>query len=168
MVCECMHLPAGLKPHHEYHAMMRQRGMTLVELVMAIVIIGIAAAALYSAMASLAGRSADPMLRQQSVLLAEAYLEEILAQAYADPGAAACNQRLCFDDVLDYHNLDDQPPQDARGGVLNQLAGYRVRVSVSTGSLGAGATSVAARYVEVRVSDPTGAELRLGGYRGDY
>lgn len=167
-MCECMHLPAGLKPHHEYHAMMRQRGMTLVELVMAIVIIGIAAAALYSAMASLAGRSADPMLRQQSVLLAEAYLEEILAQAYADPGAAACNQRLCFDDVLDYHNLDDQPPQDARGGVLNQLAGYRVRVSVSTGSLGAGATSVAARYVEVRVSDPTGAELRLGGYRGDY
>jgi MSHA pilin protein MshD len=163
-----MHLPAGLKPHHEHHAMMRQRGMTLVELVIAIVIIGIAAAALYSAMASFAGRSADPMLRQQSVLLAEAYLEEILAQAYADPGAAACNQRLCFDDVLDYHNLDDQPPQDARGGVLNQLAGYRVRVSVSTGSLGAGAASVAARYVEVRVSDPTGAELRLGGYRGDY
>ncbi len=167
-MCGCMHLPAGLKPHHEHHAMMRQRGMTLVELVMAIVIIGIAAAALYSAMASLAGRSADPMLRQQSVLLAEAYLEEILAQAYADLGAAACNQRLCFDDVLDYHNLDDQPPQDARGGVLNQLAGYRVRVSVSTGSLGAGAASVAARYVEVRVSDPTGAELRLGGYRGDY
>ena len=57
--------------------MKRQRGMTLVELVIAIAIIGIAAAALYSAMASLAGRSADPMLRQQSLLLAEAYLEEI-------------------------------------------------------------------------------------------
>lgn len=148
--------------------MKRQRGMTLVELVIAIVIIGIAAAALYSAMASLVGRSADPMLRQQSLLLAEAYLEEILAQAYADPGAAACSQRACFDDVLDYHNLDEQPPQDARGAVLNQLAGYRVRVSVSDSSLAAGAASVAARYVEVRVTDPKGDELRLGGYRSNY
>ena len=48
-----------------------QRGMTLVELVITIVIIGIAAAALYSAMAASTGRSADPLLCQQSLSIAE-------------------------------------------------------------------------------------------------
>ncbi len=48
----------------------------------AIVIVGIAAAALYSAMAAITARSADPMLRQQSLMIAEGYLEEILAKPY--------------------------------------------------------------------------------------
>lgn len=52
--------------------------MTLVELVITIVIIGIAAAALFSAMASITARSADPMLRQQSLYIAEAYLGTLL------------------------------------------------------------------------------------------
>ncbi len=145
-----------------------QRGVTLVELVIAIVIVGIAAAALYSAMASISARSADPMLRQQSLLLAEAYLEEILAQAYADPGASAACGRACFDDVADYHGRNDQPPRDAQDNVLPQLAGYRVQVSVTDSSLADGAASVPARYVEVRVTDPAGQELVLGGYRGNY
>ncbi len=148
--------------------MRRQRGMTLVELLLAIVIVGIAAAALYSAMAAITARSADPMLRQQSLLLAEAHLEEILAQAYADPGAASACGRACFDDVLDYHGLDDQPPHDAQDNVLTQLAGYRVQVSVTDSSLADGAASVPARYVEVRVTDPAGQQLILGGYRGSY
>ena len=38
----------------------------------------------------------------------------------------------------------------------------------SCGVAGAGAASVAARYVEVRVTDPKGDELRLGGYRSNY
>lgn len=144
-----------------------QRGMTLVELVITIVIIGIAAAALFSAMASITARSADPMLRQQSLMLAEAYLEEILAQAYADPGATSTCGRACFDDVTDYHGLNDKPPRDALDNVLTQLLGYRLQVSVSDKSLTDGAT-VPARYVEVRVTDPAGQELILGGYRGNY
>ncbi len=149
-----------------------QRGMTLVELVIAIVIVGIAAAALYSAMASITVRSADPMLRQQSLMLAEAYLEEILAQAYAGPEIApvpsSCAERAYFDEVLDYRSLDQQPPCDAQGNMLTQLAGYRVQVSVTDSSLADGAASVPARYVEVRVTDPAGQELVLGGYRGNY
>ena len=78
-----------------------QRGMTLIELVISIVIIGIAAAALYSAMASISGRSADPMLRQQSLAIAEAYLEEILLQSFTDPDGLADCGRSCFDDVGD-------------------------------------------------------------------
>ena len=80
-----------------------QRGMTLIELVMTIVILGIAAAALFSAMAAITGHSADPMLRQQSLAIAEAYLEEITLQAFpASTTCAASNSgagRSSFDDV---------------------------------------------------------------------
>lgn len=146
----------------------RQQGMTLVELVIAIVIIGIAGAALFSAMASITGRSADPMLRQQSLMLAEAYLEEILAQAYVDPGATATCGRACFDDVADYDGLNDKPPRDALDNVVTQLLEYRVQVRVTNDTLADGAATVPARYAEVRVTDPAGQELILGGYRGNY
>ena len=69
--------------------MSRQQGMTLVELVISIVIIGISAASLYSAMAAITGRSADPLLRQQSLAIAEAYLEEILLQPFLDPATGS-------------------------------------------------------------------------------
>ena len=149
-------------------ALTRQRGMTLIELVISIVIIGIAAAALFSAMAAIGGRSADPLLRQQSLSIAEAYLEEILLQAYTDPGAATYDHRGCFDDVQDYDDLDDQPPKNASGEAITALAGYRVRVSVSASNLTDGTAIAAARYVEVTVTDPAGQDLLLGGYRADY
>ncbi|MFG3452625.1 prepilin-type N-terminal cleavage/methylation domain-containing protein [Stutzerimonas stutzeri] len=148
--------------------MKRQRGMTLVELVITIVVVGIAAAALFSAMATITARSADPMLRQQSLMLAEAYLEEILAQAYAAPDAMAACGRACFNDVSDYDGLNDKPPRDALDNILTRLPEYRVKVRVINATLADGAATVPARYVEVRVTDPAGQELILGGYRGNY
>jgi len=159
-------------------ALTRQRGMTLIELVISIVIIGIAAAALFSAMAAIGGRSADPLLRQQSLSIAEAYLEEILLKPYLDPATldpatlldcqAIPGERKEFDDVCDYHDLDDQPPKNASGEAITALAGYRVRVSVSASNLTDGTAIAAARYVEVTVTDPAGQDLLLGGYRADY
>ncbi len=99
--------------------MNRQQGMTLVELVISIVIIGIAAAALYSAMAAITGRSADPLLRQQSLAIAEAYLEEILLQPFLDPATGSqCPSppasRAAFDNVCDYAGLADEALQRPR------------------------------------------------------
>ncbi|WP_202423888.1 type IV pilus modification PilV family protein [Duganella margarita] len=55
----------------------RQRGLTIIELVMFIVIVGIAAAALVQVM-NLANRnSTDPLRRKQALLIAEAYMEEV-------------------------------------------------------------------------------------------
>lgn len=153
--------------------MRRQRGMTLVELVISIVIIGIAAAALYSAMASIVGRSADPMLRQQSLTIAEGYLEEILTQPYLDPGTfstGSCEKkaglpRARFDDVCDYAELEDIGVHDAAGNLITGLAGYKVRVAVA--SL-ASWNGVPARRVDVTVTDPSGHDLRLSGFRTCY
>ncbi|MCQ4309992.1 prepilin-type N-terminal cleavage/methylation domain-containing protein [Pseudomonas stutzeri] len=153
--------------------MKRQQGMTLVELVISIVIIGIAAAALYSAMAAIIGRSADPMLRQQSLVIAEGYLEEILFQPYLDPTTLSSGNcaktdgllRERFDDVCDYAGLDDQGVRDATGAVVTALSAYRVQVSVTQMSNWNG---VPARRIDVTVADPAGQRLELSGFRTCY
>jgi MSHA pilin protein MshD len=163
---------AGIKP---------QRGMTLIELVIAIVIIGIASAALYTAMASITGRSADPMLRQQSLAIAEAYLEEIALQAFpaaigSCDGVAASADRATFDDVCDYDGLNDVGVRDPEGDLvapldpanpINPLASYQVSVSVTPQAWnGLAASDVL--YIHVTVRDPAGEDLILGGYRARY
>jgi MSHA pilin protein MshD len=151
--------------------MRRQAGMTLVELVITIVIIGIAAAALYSAMAAITGRSADPLLRQQSLAIAEAYLEEILQQPFLDSGGAVCPaapaNRTNFDNVCDYNNLNNNGARDANGQAIPTLANYRVRVAVAPRAW-AGLAANRVLYVEVRVTDPAGQLLVLGSYRTCY
>ncbi|MES2817725.1 MAG: prepilin-type N-terminal cleavage/methylation domain-containing protein [Pseudomonadota bacterium] len=147
-----------------------QTGMTLVELVISIVIIGIAAAALYSAMASIGGRSADPLLRQQSLSIAEAYLEEILLQPYLDPATlAACQtipgSRGLFDDACDYRGLDDAGARTASGAAIGALAGYRVQVTVAQL---ANWNGVPALRVDISVTDPGSQQVLLSGYRTCY
>ena len=130
--------------------MKRQRGMTLVELVITIVIIGIAAAALFAAMASITTRSADPMLRQQSLMIAESYLEAILALPYGQLNSAA---------------QAPAPPQDVNRNPIGELAGYSVQVVVNSG---ANLNGLNATRIEVTVLDPQKQSLQLLGWRTCY
>lgn len=150
--------------------MKRQAGMTLVELVITIVIIGIAAAALYSAMAAIMGRSADPLLRQQSLSIAESYLEEILLQPFLDPTALAVCQaipgnRAAFNDVCDYRAVNDAGAQDANGNAIAGLGNYQVQVVVVPPALWNGVTAM---RVDVTVTDPAGQAVVLSGFRTCY
>ncbi|SFQ20075.1 MSHA pilin protein MshD [Geopseudomonas sagittaria] len=152
--------------------MNRQRGMTLVELVIAIVIVGIAAAALYSAMASITSRSADPMLRQQSLAIAEAYLEEILAEDFLDPTShTQCPPRPAvradYDNVCDYAGLDDSGARGTDGNLVPGLQDYRVRVAVTPQAFN-GLTAAAALHVTVTVEALDGQTLTLAGWRTCY
>jgi MSHA pilin protein MshD len=161
-----------------------QRGMTLIELVIAIVIIGIASAALYTAMASITGRSADPMLRQQSLAIAEAYLEEIALQAFPVITACAASNngagRASFDDVCDYNGLfystQTYAPRNALSSTpLSGLEAYQVNVAVASASpqppsslTWNGLPLNDVLYIQVTVTDPAGQDLVLGGYRARY
>lgn len=102
----------------------RQRGITLVEMIIFIVIIGIAVAGVLGVMTMTTKNSADPLRRKQALMIAEALLEEVelAGFTYCDPASnnansatsvAACdvpeawgpeptgNQRP-FDNVNDY------------------------------------------------------------------
>jgi len=131
----------------------KQRGMTLIELIIAIVIIGIAAAALFSAMASITARSADPMLRQQSLYIAQAYLEALQALPYAD-----------LDDAHALAQGEGGPPKGLDGVVIDELKSYWVTTAISAASL----NGVTAKRITVAVKDPSGKELQLVGWRTCY
>jgi len=68
-----------------------QRGLTLIELIVFIVIVSVALIGLLTVMNVTVTGSADPMLRKQSLAIAEALLEEVAAQpfTYCDPDDTA-------------------------------------------------------------------------------
>jgi MSHA pilin protein MshD len=79
----------------------RARGVTLVELIVFIVIVGVAMAGLFAAFNTITAASADPQVRKQVLAIAESLMEEIQAMpiTYCDPddtvaaaatGAADC------------------------------------------------------------------------------
>ena len=69
---------------------LRQRGLTLIELVMFILIVGVAVAGILSVITYTTRHSADPMIQKQALAVAESLLEEIVLQpfTYCDPNDA--------------------------------------------------------------------------------
>lgn len=67
-----------------------QRGVTLVELIVFIVVIGVGVAGLLTVSGPIVRDSADPMLRKQMVAVAESLLNEVMQQpfTYCDPDDA--------------------------------------------------------------------------------
>jgi MSHA pilin protein MshD len=69
----------------------RQRGVTLIELILFMVIIGVALTAILGVMSMTTKNSADPVRRKQALILAEGLLEEVEQAKFsfcdpADPG----------------------------------------------------------------------------------
>ena len=71
-------------------SMTRQRGFSLIELLVFIVVVGIAVTGVLSVYSQNARSSADPMVRKQAVAIAESLLEEVLVKpyTYCDPDDA--------------------------------------------------------------------------------
>lgn len=138
------------------------RGMTLVELIVAIVVVGMCVTTALSLVA-LSVRSATAMTRTQSSAIAASYLDEILAKRYTADGVEA--SRPQYDDVLDYAGLNELGARNANGALITGLTAYRVQVGVFDDPMPNG---VNARRIEVTVTDPTGVAVTLLGYRTNY
>lgn len=71
----------------------RQRGLTLIELLMFIVIVGIALGGVLAVLSFTTGQSADPVRRKQALMIAEGLLEEVqLAKfTFCDPSSAGAD-----------------------------------------------------------------------------
>jgi len=138
----------------------RQTGLTLIELVITIVVLGIAAVAVLQSLGVLVLRNVDPMLRSQSRLLAESMINEIQTKAFFDtsadpalnPGIDLTTVNICptpetltsydrngWDNICDYNGYDSDAvsspdpagPRTHNGTPITPLAAYRVQVAVN-------------------------------------
>lgn len=179
------------------HRALMQRGISLIELIIFIVIISVALTGVLLVMNQTTAHSADPMLRKQALAVAESILEEVelMPFTYCDPddasavtatstagcsvpeglGAEAGETRYStttqFDNVNDYHNF-----QMTAGAIMDitnantGLVGYALKpITVAPIDLG-GITQASgdALLITVTVSDPVGNDIVLQGVRTRY
>jgi len=146
-----------------------QRGVTLIELVVAITIVAISVGGVLAAISAVSSRSADAMVQQQAISIAEAYLEEILQRWVVDPNGTPANSgRGSWDRVDQYDALVDAGARDQYGNAIAALAGYTVSVAVTpSGGLG-GIASAAARRIDITVTHAPNVAVVLTGYRTSY
>jgi len=126
------------------------RGLTLVELVIAIVIMGVGLAGVLSAYQIAVRGSADPLINKQMVAIAEEMMEEVSLHSYtaAPNGASPACGRSSFNDIDDYNGYASTGVCDIAGNALPSLAGYNVGVAISNTVL----VGVAAKRIAVTVS----------------
>ena len=147
----------------------RHRGVTLIELVVAITIVAIAATGILSAMSAIATRSADAMLQQQAISIAQAYLDEILQRWVVDPNGTPPNTgRASWDLVDDYAGLVDVGAKDQFGNAISALSAYTVNVSVAQTSALTGVPSTAARRIDITVTRSPNVSVKITGYRTSF
>ena len=126
----------------------KQFGFTLVEAIISMVIVSIAAIAMAGAMGLAFKHSADGLVDSKSQQLAAAYVEEIRGKRFAEVtplgGVPPCSStgtpcgalgpegetRTLFDDVDDYHGLVDAPPRDSEDQVVPGFSSFAVAIDV--------------------------------------
>ncbi|MGB5626208.1 MAG: prepilin-type N-terminal cleavage/methylation domain-containing protein [Woeseiaceae bacterium] len=143
-----------------------QSGVTLVELLVSIVIVSIAASGVLGVLSMTTAASADPMIRHQAAAIAEAYLEEIMLKPIADPdGVDGEAARADYDDLDDYDGLADAGARDQFGSLIAGLASYSVAVSVAPSSELPSVPPSDALRVDVIVTHSADINFVLSGYR---
>lgn len=143
-------------------------GFTLIEMIIAIVIISVGLAGLLLALNTSVRSSADPMIHKQMLSIAEEMMEEIQLKPMAvGPGTIAGCNRTAADDVADYAGYN-QSICDIDGTAV--LPGYTVAVvqdSTAAANLTNGTAAVPAIKITVTVTHGN-ETFSLVGWRTAY
>ena len=145
-----------------------QRGFTLIELLIFIVLVSVGLAGILLVMNTVVKSSADPLVRKQTIAVAESLLEEILLKNYSNPvdgysGAV----RAEFDDVGDYADYSTSDGVvDVLGAPVASLSAYNISPPVRVAPT-SDLSGVSAQKITVSVTGPAGT-ISLSGYRGSY
>lgn len=171
------------------------RGLSLIELVIFIAVVSAALAGVLAVFIQSTGTSADPMLRRQSLAIAESLLEEVslmpltfcdgddanVTTATSTAGCASGADAMGpesgenrfttpqFDNVNDYAGYSMSSIVDITNTAVAGLSGYSASVAVSAAALNTmTAASGDVLRISVTVTDPRGGTLTLDGYRTRY
>lgn len=128
----------------------RQHGFTLIELVVALVIIAMAATTIVGVMSSIATRSAEAMQQTQAGDIANAYLRDALSRPFSAP-----------------YVIDHAGARDHFGNGIASLADYRVRVAAvqSTTLAGNPIPPGDCLLITVDVTSPGGFAVMLRAFK---
>jgi MSHA pilin protein MshD len=122
-------------------AALRQRGVTLVELILFMVIVGIALAGIVTVMNMTTRGSADPLRRKQALMIAEGLLEEVeLAKfSYCDPADPDASDEELVKSSADCHaapeawgQLAPEPTDTNSGRPFDNVNDYVAAPGVAT------------------------------------
>lgn len=145
---------------------LRTKGFTLVEMLIAISVVGIALAGVLLAFQTASRNSAEPVVAQQLISLAQSLSEEAMLQPYtpaANALATAGCARDAFNDVSDFNGYATNGFVCAPdGSAIASLSGYSVSISVAPASV----AGLVMKKVSVQVSKGASSYL-LSAYRGD-
>lgn len=147
----------------------RQRGVSLIELIMFMVIVSIAVTGVLLVMNRVTGQSADALIRKQALAIAESVLQEVEAMPFTfcdpdDPNAAtAANAAGCTAGMSQALAAGPVPATESRynpADPLDNVADYvNCRLNMAGGSTGCDAAVINA------IRDITGTNnAALGGY----
>ena len=159
----------GRAPAHQH-----QRGFTLIELIIFIVVVSAGLAGILSVMNTTIKSSADPMVRKQAIAVAESLLEEIVLKDYTKPtGSTAVGygvtgwSRAAFDCVDDYNGyVTTGGIVDVTGNLTSGLGSYNFSPAVAVAAT-TELTGVAAKKITVSVTYGSDT-ISLTGYRAYY
>jgi MSHA pilin protein MshD len=142
-------------------------GFTLIEVLIFIVVVAAGLAGILSVMNTSVASSTDPLVRKQSLAIAEAMLEEILLKNYANPaGGDTSTTRANFDDVDQYNGYSTSTGiVDINGVAVPGLGAYNISPPVSVAVVSVSGVNL--KKVVVTVSGPGGG-VTLSGYRGNF
>lgn len=169
-------------------------GVTLIELVIAIVVIGIGLTALLATIIQTTTSSADPMVQQQANAVAQTYMEEVLAEPFCDWNdlattdcfsactASACTSctgsttpggggeiRASYDDVCDFDGINEAASDI--NGAISELSDYNVTVTITdSGTMlnGLDAGNGEVVQIDVEVTHAGGFVTTLTSFKVNY
>ncbi len=138
-----------------------QRGVTMIELIVFIVIVSVAVAGTLAAMRVSSGATVDPLRRKQALMIAEGVMEEVqLAKfTYCDPTADNATEAASTADC----SVPERVGQGAGAGAAQEPTGLRPFDNVND-YVAAFNTPAAAFDTAGALSDANGNPLDLPGY----
>ncbi len=157
-------------------------GFTLVELIIFIVVLGVATTGVFAALNRGNIASVEPIYQVRALELAQTQLDEIFGKRYdeaspnggfppcdsGETGASPCTGALGPEEgsATDYDDVDDYDGYSP--ALAAPYSGFSLDVSVQYAGADIGLTNTQAKYISVIVTPTPGEPVEVGAYRGNF